>query len=240
MKILAIDSSAKTATAAVYDNKQLLALSVLNVTETHSESLMPTVEDLLNRCALSASGIDIFAVSCGPGSFTGVRIGVACIKGLAFGGKKCVSVSTLEALAHNFYTCDGIICPVMDARRSQVYNALFKYEGTELKRLTEDRLLTVGELFSEIERLGEKVRFCGDGYSLVIKSIESLKPNFEYIPSSQTQIWQNAASVAEIAYEKFLNGEVVTDSELKPIYLRASQAERERLEKERNQDKERG
>ena len=218
MLILAIDTTALTASAAITDGTKLIGLYTLNTTHTHSETMLPMIENLLHNAKISINDIDKFACSAGPGSFTGVRIGISVIKGLTFGtDKPCVGVSTLEALAYNMNGFDGIICPVMDARRSQVYNAVFR-NG---ERLCEDRLITVDELYEEIKQFDEKIYYTGDGYKLI---------NYNQTVTPEILRYQNAYSVAQCA----LNGECLTDIELSPIYLRASQAERELKEKNKN------
>ena len=147
MKILAIDSTAIVASVAICDDEKLAALYTVNNGNTHSETLLPMVESALAQSKLTVDDIGLFAVSAGPGSFTGVRIGAATIKGLAFGRDiPCVGVSTLEALAYNLKGSSGIICPVMNARRNQVYNALFRFEGEKLVRLCPDRAIAVKDL----------------------------------------------------------------------------------------------
>ena len=211
MLILALDTTAVTATAAVTDDKKLIGLYTLNTSLTHSETMLPMIESLLLNSKISIKDIDKFACSAGPGSFTGVRIGISIIKGLAFGtDKPCVGVSALEALAYNLNGFDGIISPVMDARRSQVYNALFR-NG---ERLCEDRLITVDELYEDIKKYDEKIHYTGDGYKLI---------HYNETVTPEILRHQNAYSAAQVA----LNESGVTDIELSPVYLRASQAERE-------------
>lgn len=220
MKILALDTTALTATAAVTDNETLIGLYTVNTALTHSETMLPMVKNLLYNSKLLIKDIDLFACSAGPGSFTGVRIGVSIIKGLAFGtNKPCVGVSTLEALAYNMTGFNGIISPVMDARRSQLYNALF-YNG---KRLCDDRLITVDELNEELINNDKDIYYVGDGYKLI-------KNNKTFTP--ELLRYQNAYSVAQCA----LKGNYITDIEVSPVYLRASQAERELKLKEKNAD----
>ena len=170
MKILAVDSTAKTATVALCDDRTMLAEFTLNNGNTHSETLLPMIESMLNAFGMKPHDVDLFACSAGPGSFTGVRIGVATVKGLAFGsGRPAVGVSTLEALARNLDFGDDaskIICPVMDARRGQLYTARFVRRGSELERLTPDRAISYTEFENETLPLG-KVWLCGDGYGLV-------------------------------------------------------------------------
>ena len=164
MKILAIDSTAIVGSCAVLEDEKLLSLFTVNNGNTHSETLLPMIEASLKLLGLNADDIDLFALSEGPGSFTGVRIGAATIKGLAFGkDKPCVGVSTLEALAENLSSFNGIVCPAMNARRNQVYNALFRSKDGKLQRLTEDRAVSVSELEEELEAFSEPVYICGDG-----------------------------------------------------------------------------
>ena len=239
MKILAIDTTAKTAAAAITDGERLLASATLNNPGTHSVTVLPTVETLLRGASLTFSDIDMFAVSAGPGSFTGVRIGVSLVKGLAFGtDKPCVGVSSLEALARNLTAVNGLICPVMDARRNQLYNALFTCENGTITRLTEDRLITADELGEELRGYAESrpVYFVGDGYGIAVSMIDC--PNI--LPTPEPLRWQNGYSVAMAALEKYSSAlsspdEIAqfTASSLSPVYLRASQAERELKERQK-------
>ena len=230
MKILAIDSTAGVASVAVCEGERLLGSFNVNNGLTQSELLLPMVEALLRTLKLSFSDIELLAATVGPGSFTGVRIGAALIKGLAFGRDiPCVGVSTLEALAENLAPLTGVYAPAMDARRAQVYNALFRYEGGELKRLTEDRAIAASELAAELAELSEPVYISGDGYGVLRAAMAAagLTPSEappELIPSS-------AYSVARVAKRKYDAGEYTTDLALSPTYLRLPQAERERLER---------
>jgi tRNA threonylcarbamoyladenosine biosynthesis protein TsaB len=195
---------------------------------THSETLLPMIEAALKNLKLTADDIDMFAVSEGPGSFTGVRIGVAALKGLAFGKNKiCVGTSTLDALARNAQGLPGkfLAVPVMDARRQQLYNAVFEYSDGELTRLCEDRLISASELEAELADVNIPVYFFGDGYSIAQKLSISAK-----VTTPQILILQNGASVAASALAKYEASEAkegFTDLALSPKYLRASQAERE-------------
>ena len=228
MIILAIESSALTASVAVCDGERLLGEYTLNNGNTHSETLLPMVESLLNSLDLSVSDVDLFAVTAGPGSFTGVRIGVSTLKGLAFASQKpCAGVSTLEALAYNFPVPGGLICPVMNARRKQVYTALFREKNGELIRLIPDSAIAITELDEILAAYDEPVYLVGDGYNV---TTENLKHAIGATPERLR--WQSAASVAKAAYAAHLSGNTVSDAELKPVYLRPCQAERERLEKE--------
>ena len=234
MKILAFDSSAKLASAAVTDGEKLLALYNIDNGLTQSELLLPMIENLLKELKLSFSDIELFAVSAGPGSFTGVRIGVALLKGLAFGKNlPCVSISTLEALAENARGLKGIIVPVMDARRSEFYNAIFKCDGKELSRITEDRAISASELAKELSEFKEDVYLVGDGYDIAKRLLSEEGASLEETPYLLRS--QNAASIARLAYKKYLSGEALSDSEIMPTYLRLPQAERERLEREKRE-----
>ena len=228
MKILALDSTAKTSSVAVLEDEKLLGLFSANIQNTHSETLLPMVKSLLDSLKLTNDDIDAYAFSEGPGSFTGVRIGAATIKGLAFGqSKNCLGVSTLEALAENLVPFDGVICPVMNARRGQVYNALFRYENGTLVRLCEDRALCVTELEGELAEMGLPFALCGDG----VAEFKRLAPNSTPASVSALLEDQSAVSVAKVALRRANAGESGTDAELAPVYLRLPQAERERLER---------
>ncbi len=229
MIILALDSTAVVASCAVCDNKKLMSLFTVNNGNTHSETLLPMVEASLKLLGLKVSDIDMFAISEGPGSFTGVRIGAATLKGLAFGkDKPCVGVSTLEALALNLANLNGIICPAMNARRNQVYNALFRAEDGKITRLTEDRAISVTELEEELKNHKETVYLCGDGDFLLYES-ETRTRNYGFV--SEFLRHQNGYSVAMAALKKLESGDIKTDLTIVPTYLRPSQAERTRNEK---------
>ncbi len=223
MKILALDSTANTSTVALLENETLLGIYTANTKNTHSETLLPMVKHLLTTLNVSVEQIDAYAVSNGPGSFTGVRIGVATVKGLAFGkDKKCVEVSTIEALAENLEGFKGIICPIMNARRGQVYTGAF-LNGN---RIIDDTCMMLCDLIPMLEAYNEPIYFVGDGYSLIEnKEIKCLMTTPEMLR------YQNAFSVGKIAYRKLNNNEAVTDKELSVEYLRKPQAEREREEK---------
>ena len=232
MKILAFDGTAKAASVAVADGDRILAHCTVDNGLTQSELLLPMAEDMLKSLKLSFADIGLFATSVGPGSFTGVRIGVSLIKGLAFGRDiPCVSVSTIEALAENLRGLRGIIVPCMDARRGQVYSATFISDGVEMKRLCEDRAIALSELAEELRAYaGESIYLSGDGYAVAKKALSAA--GIELCETPDLLILENAASVARVAKRKYESGEYVNDSELSPVYLRMPQAERERLERE--------
>lgn len=230
MLVFGIDTCCMAATAAVMSDDRLVAQTVQNNKKTHSQKIMPMIEFMLEQADISVSDIDCFAAAVGPGSFTGVRIGVATAKALAHAvGKPCAAVSTLHALANNVSYFDGIICPILDARRGQVYNALF--EGGSLNRLTEDRAISADELCDELAKTERQVIFLGDGLSVFAEKINKTLGS-RAVFAQRMQRMNLAASVAEIGYEKLLLGDVMGYAELKPQYLRLSQAERERLERE--------
>ncbi|MBQ9978709.1 MAG: tRNA (adenosine(37)-N6)-threonylcarbamoyltransferase complex dimerization subunit type 1 TsaB [Clostridia bacterium] len=230
MKILSLDSTAVVSTVAICENERLLAQFTINNGNTHSETLLPMIEASLKVLKLTVDDIDLFACSAGPGSFTGVRIGAATVKGLAFNkNKPCAPVSSLDALAHNLLYADGIVCPVMNARRGQLYNALFLCENGKLTRLCEDRLLSVYDLEDELfsKYADKNIYLCGDGYDIA-------KGSFTKVNTQSTPLlhqYQSAYSVALCALESAKQELLTTDIELSPVYLRASQAERERLER---------
>lgn len=229
MKILAVDSSALIASAALCEDGKLLAEYTVNNKNTHSETLLPMIESLLSFFSLEIKDIDAFAVSSGPGSFTGVRIGAATVKGLAFAsGKACIGVSTLEALAFNLRSRKGLICPVMNARRSQVYTALFRSDGETLERLMPDSAMAISELDKLLLEYGEEVALVGDGYEITVAGFE--KTPLCHTPERLRH--QSAFSVAEVALKRYKSGEYGSDAELCVDYLRPSQAERERAERE--------
>lgn len=228
MKILAIDSSAVTASAAIADDKKIIGETYVNAGLTHSQTLMPMVQSLLRCAAVDISDIDVFAISTGPGSFTGLRIGIGAVKGMTTAlNKPCIAVSTLKTIAYPFINENAVICSVMDARCNQVYNALFKADSGKLIRLCEDRAISVNDLYSEIVEF-DKVIFAGDGARLCEKNIGS-KLNNALLPI-ESLIYQRASSVALSAFEKYdAYGEeaLLTAAQLMPVYLRPSQAERE-------------
>ncbi len=227
MLVLAIDSTATVGSVALTKNGATLAQYTVNAGNTHSVTLLPMIEHMLKVTNTDLSDIDLFAASVGPGSFTGVRIGCATIKGLALGDTvPCVGVSTLEALAHNLRGCGTVICPAMNARRGQVYTALFEDTPDGIMRLTEDMAISITELSEMLSGFEGNVRFCGDGYSLV--------SHLSDLETAEFCRLQSAVSVAAVAEKLFGNTEdksVFTASALNPTYLRKPQAEREREER---------
>lgn len=230
MIVFGIDTCCMAATAALVNEEVMIAQTVVNKNKTHSQMMMPLVEEMFRASEIEPGMVDAFAVAVGPGSFTGVRIGVATAKALAQASKKpCVAVSTLEALAFSSRMFDGIIAPILDARREQVYNALFQGGKGELTRLCDDRALPLSELLEELREIGKPVLFMGDA-TLVFKDeiIQSLGDMAHFAPKCTNL--NLGGAVAEIGLEKLKNGETMEYGRLVPCYVRLSQAEREKLE----------
>ena len=230
MKIIALESSAVTASAAVTEDEKLLAQSFQNSGLTHSATLMPMVSDLLKNTGLSLDQMDVVAVAAGPGSFTGVRIGVAAAKGLAWpGDKPCAPCSTLESMAWQCAHVGGEICAAMDARRNQVYCARFRAEGGALIRLTEDRAMGLDELAAEVRAAAAPQALVGDGAHLVRAALEGQGLPCALMPPHL--LYQTAWGVARCALELARGGGLISAAAMAPSYHRLSQAERERLER---------
>ena len=230
MLILAFETTAKACSAALHDGKALLAESVQNSGLTHSQTLMVMAEDLLKVCGRTAADVTALAVAAGPGSFTGVRIGVAAAKGFAWGAEKPVyGVSTLESMARWLGVWSGYVCCCMDARRSQVYNAIFRAENGELKRISEDRAIALSDLKEELQHLEGPIYLVGDGAALAHKTLSQDIPNLILPPEHRRH--QRAGGVALAALAAMDRGENADGAALQPNYLRLSQAERERMEK---------
>jgi len=236
MKILAFETSAKAASVALLEEGLLLGESYQNTGMTHSQTLMVMAQDLLKQCGLDVGAVDAVAVAAGPGSFTGVRIGVAAAKGFAWGGEKpCVGVSTLEAMAFSLGAYQGYVCPVMDARRNQVYNALFYVNQGELERVSEDRAIALRDLGEELKTLDGPIFLVGDGSVLTHKTLGGQISALVLPPEHKRH--QRAVGVALAAQRKLAAGEEADGALLQPNYLRLSQAERERMEKENSRKK---
>ena len=247
MYILSLDTTAKTVTACVAKeeagNVLPVARSTLCGQLTHSETLLPMIDECLRRAGLTVRDVGMLALTAGPGSFTGVRIGTSCVKGLSFSLKTagiahlCVGVSALEALAQNVSAYSGVItCPVMDARRSQFYHAYFQNRAEVPRRLSEDRLLTAKEMFEDISAsyAGKKLLLVGDGAEACAALFDRIgegRAPFSYRVCRAADRYQDAFSVAVVAYRRRKEGKG-SAKDLSPLYLRASQAERERMAKE--------
>ncbi|MEE1171167.1 MAG: tRNA (adenosine(37)-N6)-threonylcarbamoyltransferase complex dimerization subunit type 1 TsaB [Ruminococcus sp.] len=226
MTILAIDSSAKAASVCIANEEKIIGEFFINTSLTHSQTLMPMTEQLLKNTEMTIDDIDAIAVNSGPGSFTGVRIGVAAAKGLAFPKKlPCVSVSTLESIAYNLLGTDCVVCAVMDARCSQVYNAMFRIKGETVERLTDDRALSLSDLLLEFKQTDERILIVGDGAEITYDFLKNEASNAVLAPKNRRT--QTASSVALAAFQKLFEGKTQTAAELMPIYLRLPQAQRE-------------
>lgn len=226
MLILAFESSAKAASVALCRDGHLVSQYSQCTALTHSRTLLPMAEDMLKNAELTVNDVDAIAVAHGPGSFTGIRIGVSTVKGLAWAAEKpCIGVSTLEAMAWHGVSAGGTICPVMDARRSQVYNALFRIENGRPVRLCEDRPIALSELAEDVKKLPGPVFLVGDGAAITAEYFAA--NNIAYRAAPDNLVWQSAWGVAMAALDKTPG----TADELLPVYLRLSQAERERQER---------
>lgn len=228
MKILAFESSAKSASVALLHDEKILAHNYQNIGFTHSKTLLPLCEDMLKSIEMSVADVDIISVAHGPGSYTGVRIGISVAQGLAVAlDKKCVGVSTLEALAYNLAgLTDKIICVVMDARVNQVYNALFAFENGVLQRLCSDRAISTDELLTELKNLKKSYILVGDG----AKMCYNIFTGIDISVAPEHLLYGNACSVAKAS----LNHTPILVDDLIPKYLRLSQAEREKKSRTEN------
>ena len=226
MKILAVDCTAKPASVAVLEDGKVLSSAYTNTGLTHSQTLVPMVDSALRDAQLSLDTIDYYAINAGPGSFTGVRIGVAAVKGLAFADDlPCVPVSTLESMAYNMTGGDCIVCAAMDARCSQVYNALFRVSGDKVERLCDDRALSLGDLKQALSVFTEPVVLVGDGAKLCYDFFGDETVHVRLAPANKRI--QTASSVAMAAWQAIKEGRTVTAEALMPSYLRLPQAQRE-------------
>ena len=230
MLLLAFETSAKAASVALFDERKLLGESYQNTGLTHSQTLMVMAEDLLKQCGKAAAEVTHTAVAAGPGSFTGVRIGVAAAKGFAWGAElPCYGVSTLEAMALGLGIQEGYICPVMDARRQQVYNALFYVNQGVPERRSDDRAIALADLAEELKTLDGPIYLVGDGSNLTFSTLHAQIPNL--IPPPEHRMHQRAVGVGMLALQKIAAGDAGDAAAMMPNYLRLSQAERERAER---------
>ena len=236
MKILALDSSGMPATAALAEDDHLTAEYTIYYKKTHSQTLLPMLDEIRRMTQLDLKTLDAIAVAGGPGSFTGLRIGSATAKGLGLAlDLPLVSVPTLEGLAYNLWGCDTIICPMMDARREQVYTAAFRFrylqDGTwKLEKVIEQDALPVEEIIRKLNELGETVTLLGDGVPVYQEKLcTGLKVPWRIAPAHMNR--QRAASVAVCAMEYVKEGRIETAAAHRPDYLRVSQAERERAQR---------
>lgn len=230
MRILAFETSAKSASVALLEDGLLIGEYFQNSGQTHSRTLMQMAEDLLNNCDLTASGVGAVACAAGPGSFTGVRIGLAAAKGFAWGREvPLIGVSTLEAMARAVAVQNGVYCAAMDARRSQIYAAIFECRDGVLSRLTQDDALSLDELKNILQSVEKDKFLVGDGASLCYNTFGAEVPGLTLLPEHLRM--QRASGTALLAWEKLLASDFAPAQEVVPNYLRLSQAERERLKK---------
>ena len=234
MKILALDSSGLVASVAVTEDDNLLGEYTINYKKTHSQTLLPMLDEVAKMIELDLKTVDAIAVSAGPGSFTGLRIGSATAKGLALAlDKKIVSVPTVDALAYNIWNCTDVICPLMDARRQQTYTGLYTFEDGRMQTLLPQCVVQIEEIINKVNDMGKPVVFLGDGVPVFADFIaQHCKVPYQYAPAHCNK--QRAASVAALGAILYGEGQAEPAAEHKPDYLRLSQAERERQEKERD------
>lgn len=230
MKILAIDSSGLVATVAVMDEDQTIAEYTVNYKKTHSQTLVPMLDELKKMLELDLSEINAIATAGGPGSFTGLRIGAATAKGLGLAlNIPIVSVPTVDALSYNAYGYNGVVCPMMDARRDQVYTGVYEFIDGEHKAIVEQCAVPVVEIIEKINDLGKNVIILGDGVPVYKEIIsENIKVPYEFAPAHMNR--QRASALGALAYKYIAAGQVETAAEHKPDYIRLSQAEREKAE----------
>lgn len=234
MKILALDSSGLVASVAVTEDDNLLGEYTINYKKTHSQTLLPMLDEVAKMIELDLKTVDVIAVSAGPGSFTGLRIGSATAKGLALAlDKKIVSVPTVDALAYNIWNCTDVICPLMDARRQQTYTGLYTFEDGRMQTLLPQCVVQIEEIINKVNDMGKPIVFLGDGVPVFADFIaQHCKVPYQYAPAHCNK--QRAASVAALGAILYGEGKAEPAAEHKPDYLRLSQAERERQEKERD------
>lgn len=231
MKILGIDSSGMVAGVAIIDENITIAEYCVNHRKTHSETLLPMLDEIVTMTETDLSDIAAIAIAAGPGSFTGLRIGSATAKGLGMAIEKpIVAVPTCHALAYNLWGTDSIVCPIMDARRNQVYTGIYEFQAGKLKVIMDQDALDIHELVGKLNKLDRKVIFLGDGVPVFADIIQcEITTGYEFAPANLNR--QRAASVAALGMEMFRDGLFEDADNHSPIYLRKSQAEREREEK---------
>ncbi len=232
MKILAIDSSGVTASVAVIEDDILKAEYTVDYKKTHSQTLLPMIAEIARMTDTDIKELDAIAVAAGPGSFTGLRIGAATAKGIAFVADiPIIPVPTVDALAYCLVGNEGIICPLMNARRKEAYTGIYRFEGDRMITLKEQCVLPLSEILPSVNEYGERVMFLGDGIPEFMSTIkERVKVPYYFAPPHLAR--QRAGAVGTLGQKLFEEGKAVSVGEFKPVYLRLSQAERERLEKE--------
>ena len=232
MRILALDSSGLVATVAILEDEQMIAEYTVNYKKTHSQTLLPMLDEIVKMTEFDLASIDAIAVAGGPGSFTGLRIGAATAKGLGLAlNKPLIHIPTVDGMAYGLYGYTGLICPIMDARRNQVYTGLYRFVDGEFQVVEEQMAVSVSELIEKLNAYQEKVTFLGDGVPVYREQFENgLTGEYAFAPAHLNR--QRAAAVGTLAMKYFQEGKVESAREHKPDYLRLSQAERERAEKD--------
>ena len=232
MRVLAIDSSGLTATVGIVEDTQTIAEYTVNYKKTHSQTLLPMIDEMTRMVDLDLSDLDAIAVAGGPGSFTGLRIGSATAKGLGLAlNKPLIHVPTVDALAYNLAGNRDIICPLMDARRNQTYTGLYRFDGNQMEIIKPQCAVGIDEIIAEVNKLGQAVVFLGDGVAVFETYIhENCTVPYTFAPAHVNK--QRAGAVAALGEIYYTEGKTETAEEHKPDYLRLSQAERERLEGE--------
>lgn len=236
MKILGLDSSGLVASVAIAEDDNLLGEYTVNYKKTHSQTLLPMLDEVARMIELDLSSIDAIAVAGGPGSFTGLRIGSATAKGLGLALEKPIlNVPTVDALAYNLVGHRDMVCPLMDARRNQTYTGLYQFDGNQMQVIKEQCAVEISAIVAEINNIGKPVVFLGDGVAVFRDYIaEHCKIGYTFAPAHLNK--QRAGAVAALAEEYYKQGKIMDAAEHKPEYLRLSQAERERMEKEHAAD----
>ena len=232
MKILGLDSSGIVASAAIVEDDVLIAEYTVNYKKTHSQTLLPMLDEIAKMTEFDLNSIDAIAVAAGPGSFTGLRIGSATAKGLGLALKKpLIAIPTVEGLAYNLYDISGLICPIMDARRKQVYTGIYRFTDHQLKVVEDQMAVPMETVIEKLNQYGEAVTFLGDGVPVFHELIaEKMTVPYSFAPAHVTK--QRAAAVATLGEIYYRQGKTETAMEHVPDYLRVSQAERERAERE--------
>ena len=227
MKILGLDSSGIVASVAIVEDDSLIAEYTVNYKKTHSQTLLPMIAEIVKMIEIDMDSIDAVAITGGPGSYTGLRIGSATAKGIGLAlNKPIINVPTMDALAYNLYSSQYVICPIMDARRGQVYTGIYKFEETEMKTIKPQCIMMIDELIKELDTIKESVMFLGDGVDVHKQLIDDIMDTKHYYaPASMNR--HKASTLGTIAEIYYKNGKTETAKEHKPEYLRLSQAERE-------------
>ena len=232
MKILGLDSSGIVASVAIVEDDVLIAEYTVNYKKTHSQTLLPMLDEIAKMTEFDLNSIDAIAVAAGPGSFTGLRIGSATAKGLGLALKKpLIAIPTVEGLAYNLYDISGLICPIMDARRKQVYTGIYRFTDHQLKVVEDQMAVPMETVIEKLNQYGEAVTFLGDGVSVFHELIaEKMTVPYSFAPAHVNK--QRAAAVAALGEIYYRQGKTETAMDHVPDYLRVSQAERERAERE--------